>query len=277
MPLGIVLLTGASQGIGLATAEQLGKAGYKVYASCRDPENAEALQELSKKISNIKILALDVNSQESVDQAVTKIMKNDGTIDVLINNAGFGIYGPSEMHTIEEAQKIFNTNFFGVMRVNHTVVPIMRKALKGRIINLGSISGAIPSINMAIYGTSKAALESLSASDAYRYKKWNIKVILIQGGPIVTNFAPTIAFGTRFSKLEDNPYADVLHQDKAVWKGKMDKGIPASDVAKLIQKVIETPEPDFWYQTSQQVSQDIGRHFKDLTGNIRIPIPKPKL
>lgn len=104
---GVVLITGASHGIGLATAEHLAKAGYSVYATCRDPAKAESLQNLTKKDLKISILPLDVNSEDSINKAIATIFKNEGAIDVVINNAGFGIYGPSEMHTIEEMRKIF--------------------------------------------------------------------------------------------------------------------------------------------------------------------------
>ena len=267
---GIVLITGASHGIGLATVEHLAKAGYKVYATCRDPSKAEALQKLSQKELSISILPLDVNLEDSVNKAVAIILKNEGAIDTVINNAGFGIYGPSEMHTIEEMRKIFDTNVLGVMRVNQAVVPIMRKQLRGRIINIGSISGAIPSKNMPLYSASKAALESLTASDAHRFARWNIKVSLIQPGPVITNFEPRTLFGSRFNKME-NPYLDALSEDREKWKKIMDAGQSPFDVAQVIQTAIEAHEPKLWYQTSQAVTEAISKHFKDMTGNSRIP------
>lgn len=267
---GIVLITGASHGIGLATTEHLAKAGYKVYATCRDPSKAENLQKLIQKGVNISVLPLDVSLEESVNKAVAVILKNEGTIDVVINNAGFGIYGPSEIHTIEEMQKIFDTNVLGVMRVNKAVVPIMRKQLQGKIINIGSISGAIPSKNMPLYSASKAALESLTASDAHRLARWNIKVSLIQPGPVITNFEPRTLFGSRFSKT-DNPYLDVLSEDREKWKKIMDGGQSTFEIAQVIQTAIESHEPKLWYQTSQAVTEAISKHFKDMTGNSRVP------
>lgn len=268
----IVLITGASHGIGLATTEHLAKAGYKVYATCRDPLTAENLQHLAQQNSNISILSLDVNLDDSVNKAVSAIFKIEGTIDVVVNNAGFGVYGPSEMHTIEEMRKIFDTNVLGAMRINQAVVPIMRKQLHGRIINIGSISGAIPSKNMPLYSASKAALESLTASDAHRFAPWNIKVSLIQPGPVVTNFEPRTHFGSRFSKME-NPYDDTLSEDREKWKKIMDGGQSPFEVAQVIQAAIESPEPKLWYQTSKAVTEAISKHFKDMTGNSRIPQP----
>jgi short-subunit dehydrogenase len=270
MPQGVVLITGASQGIGLATAAHLGRAGYKVYATCRDPSKAYALQQLSKELSTITILALDVLSKESIHKAVASVMQRESVLDAVINNAGFGIYGPSETHTIEEIRQIFEANFFGVIRVNQAVVPIMRKQLHGRIINIGSISGAVPSKNLSVYSASKAALESLSASDAYHYSKWGIKVSLIQAGAVVTNFERSTPYGGHFNGAE-NPYADILPPNRETWATMMKNGQPASEVAKVIQEAIESPNPRLWYQTSQVVKDSIGNHFKDLTGNRRIP------
>lgn len=271
---GVVLITGASNGIGLAATEHLAMAGYKVYATCRYPAKAESLHKLTQKNLNITILSLNVNSKDSVKNAVATIFKREGTIDVVINNAGFGIYGPTEMHTIKEMIKIFNTNFFGVIRVNQAVVPIMRKQLRGRIINIGSISGAIPSKNMPLYAASKAALESLTATDAHRLARWNIRVTLIQPGAVKTNFEPRTRFASRFNNKE-NPYADTLPADREKWKKIMDGGQQPSAVAETIQLAIEDKEPKLWYQTSQAATEAIGKHFKDMTGNSRIPDSPP--
>jgi short-subunit dehydrogenase len=268
----VVLLTGASQGIGLSTAEELGKAGYKVYATCRQPKKAKTLQNLVKNIPNITILKLDVTLKYQVIEVVEYVFKKEKRIDILINNAGFGIYGPSEIHTIKEMKKIFNTNVISVLRMNQAVIPIMRKQLSGRIINIGSISGLFPSKNMALYSASKAALEFVSASDACHLARWNIKVILILPGPVVTNFEQSIALGTHFKKKdEDNPYAAILDENKAAWKKIMENGQPAFVVAHMIKQAIESPNPNFWNPTSQNVQNEIEKHFKEPTGNSRVP------
>ena len=267
----VVLLTGASQGIGLATAEHLGRAGYKVYATCRDPEKAKDLKALAQEVSNITILNLDVTSKLSVKTAIDHVMNKEGAIDVVINNAGFGIYGPAETQSLKEIKHVFNTNLFGVIRVTHKVAPIMRNQMQGRIINIGSISGAIPSKNMPIYSCSKAALESLTATYAYHFAKWGILMALVQPGPVVTSFEPRTDFGKRFKCLEKNPYADVLNQDRAVWKKMMDGGQTPLEVAKIIQEIIESPQPQLWNPTSQAVKDAFSKQYTDITGAIRIP------
>ncbi len=270
MSLGVVLVTGASHGIGLATAEHLANNGYKVYATCRDPLKADHLQKLSKRIANISILPLDVTSEESVDKAISEIFEKEGTIDVVVNNAGFGIYGPTEVHTIEESHKILDTNFLGVLRVNQAVVPIMREQRRGRIINIGSIAGSVPSKNLAIYSASKAALASITANDAHHLAKWNIKVCLVQAGAVTTSFEFRTPSGSHFPKTK-NPYSEVLAHNRKEWKQKMDGGQPPSEVAKVILKAIQSPEPDLWYQTSEVVENAMSGQYKDLTGKSQIP------
>jgi short-subunit dehydrogenase len=266
----IILITGATHGIGFAATKYLAEeGGYRIYAGCRD-HHAEALLKLSESSRNVRVLPLDVTSDSSVKDAVAEILKCEKTIDVVINNAGFGIYGPSEIHTIEEIQKIFNTNFVGVIRVNNEVIPIMRKQRKGRIINIGSISGCVPSKNMAIYSAIKAALETLTAADAYALKPFGIKCSLIIPGPVVTNFERRTAFGSRF-KLADNPYGDNLVDNREKWKKMMEDGQSPLDVARTIQEAMEMHEPKLWYPTSLRVEEHIKRQFTDPTGNRRIP------
>lgn len=269
---GIVLITGASQGIGLATAELLADSGYKVYATCRDPKRATDLRILGERKSNVTILDLDVTSNDSINYVVTTIFNKQGRIDVVVNNAGFGIYGPTEMHTIKEAESIFNTNILGVMRINHAVVPMMRRQREGCIINIGSLSGAKPSAHLPVYSASKAALEVLTAAEARALEPWNIRVCLIQPGPVRTGFESKTALASRLSIVK-NPYAEVIFRGRENWKQIMDAGQAPSEVAMTIKEAIESPEYHLWYQTSESVREMIGRYFKDLTGNDRIPRP----
>lgn len=166
-----VLVTGSSQGIGYAIVEELGTRGHTVYASCRQPLIAYSLQRLAERISSIKIIPLDVTSQPSIDNAAEKILIREGGVDAIIHNAGLAVYGPPEMHTIDEIHRIFDCNVYGPMRVNQAFLPMMRQQGYGKIIYVGSISGAIPSKNMPFYAASKTALESIGASEAYHLKK----------------------------------------------------------------------------------------------------------
>lgn len=268
MTLGIVIITGASEGIGLATTQLLSDQGYHVYATCRDPKKAIKLQKLASKISNVSVFELDVTLQKSVDKAVEVIYAKEGKIDIVINNAGFGIYGPAEMHTIDEMRQIFETNVLGVMRMHHAVVPLMRKQCSGKIINIGSIAGAIPSKNMPVYSASKAALEILTAVEAFHHAP-HINITLIQPGPVLTSFESRTLYAQRKIKGK-NPY-DSLAYDREQWKKMMDKGQFPEEVAQVILSVIKATSPNHWNQTSSSVTEAIEKQFKDVTGNSRLP------
>lgn len=265
-----VLITGASHGIGLATAERLAKNGYKVYAMTRNPSTAMDLQALAINHPCVVIRQLDITDDVSVESAIQKILKEEGSIFAVINNAGFGIFGPTEMHTLEEIQQLFETNFFGAIRMINAVLPSMREKGEGRILNLSSISGVVPSKGMPIYSATKFALEAVSASYAYDLSPWNIKVSLIQPGPVVTNFESSTCYGTRLAK-EENPYLDILPSRRQSWKQVMDSGQAPDEVAAVIQTVLQDPNPNLWVQTSPSVTGIMENHYKDLSGNVRIP------
>src|SRR5690349_22887147 len=153
--LGIALVTGASSGIGQATAERLALAGYKVYGTSR--RGVQAGQR------SFEMLALDVTSDESVEAAVGEVLRLAGRIDLLVNNAGFGVApAGAEESSIEQARSIFETNFFGIVRMTRAVVPHMRRAGSGRIINIGSVLGFLPMPYGALYAASKHAVEGYS-------------------------------------------------------------------------------------------------------------------
>jgi NADP-dependent 3-hydroxy acid dehydrogenase YdfG len=150
----IALITGASSGIGEATAERLAKAGYKVYGTSR--RGAQA----GKR--SFEMLPLDVTSDESVEAAISEVMRRDGRIDLLVNNAGFGVApAGAEESSIDQARSIFETNFFGLIRMTRAVVPHMRRQGSGRIINIGSVLGFLPMPYGALYAATKHAVEAI--------------------------------------------------------------------------------------------------------------------
>src|ERR1051326_5650414 len=148
----IAVVTGASSGIGEATAERLASAGYKVYGTSR--RGGQGGQ------GSFAMLPLDVTSDESVETAVAEVLRSEGRIDLLVNNAGFGVAPASaEESSIEQARAIFDTNFFGIVRMTRAVVPHMRRQGAGRIINIGSVRGFLPAPYMALYAATKHAVE----------------------------------------------------------------------------------------------------------------------
>jgi NAD(P)-dependent dehydrogenase (short-subunit alcohol dehydrogenase family) len=177
----IAIVSGASSGIGEATAERLARAGYKVYGTSR---RAARTGERS-----FQMLPLDVTSDESVEAAVGKVMRLAGRIDLLVNNAGFSIApAGAEESSIAQARSIFDTNFFGIVRMTRAVVPHMRHQGGGRIINIGSVLGFLPAPYMALYAATKHAIEGYSESLDHELRTRGIRVSVIEPAYTKTQF-----------------------------------------------------------------------------------------
>ena len=175
------LVTGASSGIGEATAERLAMAGYKVYGTSR--RRAEAGQ------AAFETLPLDVTNDASVDAAVGEVIRREGRIDLLVNNAGFSTApAGAEESSIGQAQAIFDTNFFGIVRMTRAVLPHMRRQGSGRIINISSIFGFMPMPYMALYAATKHAVEGYSESLDHELRTRGIRVVLIEPANTRTQF-----------------------------------------------------------------------------------------
>jgi len=179
--LGVAIVTGASSGIGKATAELLANSGYKVYGTSRKGASADQ--------GYYKMIALDVNSEASIESALKEIVQIEGRIDLVVNNAGFGVApGGAEESSIEQTKMIFDTNFFGIVRMTRAVVPYMRKQGEGRIINIGSILGLIPAPYMATYAATKHAVEGFSESLDHELRTRGIRVSVVEPGYTNTHF-----------------------------------------------------------------------------------------
>jgi NAD(P)-dependent dehydrogenase (short-subunit alcohol dehydrogenase family) len=177
----VALVTGASSGIGEATAQQLAAAGYKVYGTSR--RGAQA----GKR--SFEMLPLDVTSDESVEAVVSQVMRRDGRIDVLVNNAGFGVApAGAEESSLDQARSIFETNFFGLIRMTRAVVPHMRTQGSGRIINIGSVLGFLPMPYGALYSATKHAVEGYSESLDHELRTRGIRVSVIEPAYTKTPF-----------------------------------------------------------------------------------------
>jgi NAD(P)-dependent dehydrogenase (short-subunit alcohol dehydrogenase family) len=177
----IALVTGASSGIGKATAERLATAGYRVYGTSR--RGAQTGQRA------FAMLPLDVTSDDSVEAAVNELMRLEGRIDLLVNNAGFGVApAAAEESSIEQARSIFETNFFGIIRMTRAVVPYMRKQGGGRIINIGSVLGFLPMPYGALYAATKHAIEGYSESLDHELRTRGIRVSVIEPAYTKTPF-----------------------------------------------------------------------------------------
>lgn len=176
----IALVTGASSGIGAATAERLAVAGYKVYGTSRRGNQTGQ--------RSFDMLPLDVTSDESVAAAVDEVIRREGRIDLLVNNAGFNLAAAgAEESSIQQAQSLFDTNFFGIVRMTRAVAPHMRKQRSGRIINIGSILGFLPAPYMALYAATKHAVEGYSESLDHELRHWGVRVSVIEPAGTTTN------------------------------------------------------------------------------------------
>jgi NAD(P)-dependent dehydrogenase (short-subunit alcohol dehydrogenase family) len=177
----VALVTGASSGIGAATAERLATAGYKAYGASR--RGAQTGQR------SFDMLPLDVTNEESVEAAVSELIRREGRIDLLVNNAGFSTApAGAEESSIEQAKSIFDTNFFGIVRMTRAVVPHMRRQGSGRIINIGSVLGFLPMPYGALYSATKHAVEGYSESLDHELRTRGIRVSIIEPAYTKTNF-----------------------------------------------------------------------------------------
>jgi len=232
----IAVVTGASTGIGKATAERLAQDGYRVYGTSRRGGQAG--------LQPFEMLALDVTNDESVEAAVEQVMQREGRIDLLVNNAGFGIeMAGAEESSTEQAQAIFDTNFFGTLRMTRAVVPHMRHQGGGRIINIGSIVGLLPMPYMTIYAASKHAIEGYSESLDHELRTMGIRVSIVEPGITKTSFDTSSQEAD--SKLEE--YRGIR---MAVTKRMMDLyrvGDEPAVVAETVLKVAKADNPKLRY------------------------------
>ncbi len=261
----VVLITGASRGIGYAIAEKLTESGYAVYAGARESSMLDRLEALQNRFpQNITIVSLDVTDEQSIKKAVAQILNREGRIDALINNAGMMMYGSVENLTIEEAQQIFEVNFFGVIRTVHEVLPIMRKQNSGRIVQISSRSGFRPLPTLSLYAASKFALEGLSETMAASLKPWNIFVSLIEPGPVSTELDFISPYGSRLQREED-PYYPIFEAS-----GLLDPVSPlvqqSEEIAAFVQKALEEELPLFRYQTTPAIEKQAKQRLCDITG-----------
>ena len=219
----IALVTGASSGIGQATAQRLAKAGYKVYGTSRRPSDASA--------RTFEMLPLDVTSDESVDATVRKLVQVEGRIDLLVNNAGFGVApAGAEESSIEQARSIFDTNFFGVVRMTRAVVPHMRRQGAGRIVNIGSVLGFLPMPYGALYAATKHAIEGYSESLDHELRTRGIRVSVIEPAYTKTPFDANL--------LEPDAKLDEYREVRAAVNQRVKEVMATADQPGLVADVV---------------------------------------
>ncbi len=232
-PKGTVLVTGASSGLGLECAKALASSGFQVYGAARSFPEGVARHE-----TGFKTLRMDVCDDASVEKALAAILKDSGrSPDALVNNAGYGLAGSAEDSSLEEAKALFDTNFFGALRVAKAVLPHMRACGSGLIVNVGSMAGRIPLPFQGLYSASKAAIAALSEAMAAELRPFGIRVALVEPGDFASPFTSKrgsvkgAGEGSHYKKAFD-PY--IMGAAK-----RESEGMPAAEVARAICEIVE--------------------------------------
>ena len=241
----VTLVTGASSGIGEATALHFARLGHTVYASMRTPDaSGSGLRQAAEEAHlDLELIALDVDDSTSVASAVGGVMERSGRIDVLVNNAGVLKLTSVEEVSLEEAKAVFETNVFGPLRMMQAVLPAMRERGSGTIVNISSVAGRLVSAGHGIYAATKYALEALSEAVAIETRRLGIRVIVIEPGFIST---PILDKGIAI-EVGEGPYVPHLRRMQALYRNARGGAEPPSAVAEVIADALDDPTPRFRY------------------------------
>jgi NAD(P)-dependent dehydrogenase (short-subunit alcohol dehydrogenase family) len=238
----IALVTGSSSGIGYETSLSLAREGYFTYATMRDVKKADAIKKIAENENlPLKVIELDVDTEDSAENALKTIIDEKQRIDVLVNNAGWGIWGTTEDVSIEEFRDQFETNFFSVVRMIQKVAPVMRKQGTGNIVNISSIAGRIGFPVSTAYISSKFAIEGLSESLRYELGPFGVNVIIIEPGVIKTNFFDSMKTAKKVD--ESDVYRDITIKVISGVKMMAEMGTPPKEVASVIIKSLKEEKP----------------------------------
>jgi short-subunit dehydrogenase len=252
-----VLITGCSTGIGRATAEHLAKAGLTVYATARREESIEDLKQ-----AGCRTLALDVTDEASMQAAVAAVEEAEGSVGSLVNNAGYSQSGAVETIPMDELRRQFETNVFGLVRMCQLVLPGMRKAGRGRIVNVSSMGGKLVFPGGGAYHGTKFAVEAISDALRFEVRGFGVHVSIIEPGLIKTDFGKT-AVGS--VPQGDGPYAEfntaVANATAGAYEGPMARlGAGPEAVAKAIEKAITARRPRTRYPVTASARFLLGQH-----------------
>ena len=253
----VAVVTGSSSGIGFETSLLLARKGFYTYATMRNLNKSQKINDVVEKENlPLKILQLDVTDDKSVKDAIRQITDESSRIDVLVNNAGYGVMGAVEDLSIDEFKSQFETNFFGVIRVTKEVIPIMRNQGSGNIINVSSVGGRIGIPLNTAYISSKFAIEGFSESMRYELEQFGIDVILIEPGVVKTNFFENADVvvnnndnNTSTTNNITSPYSQLTQKLFEGFEPMLNSSSSSvsSDVAEVIYQVIESNNRDVRY------------------------------
>jgi NAD(P)-dependent dehydrogenase (short-subunit alcohol dehydrogenase family) len=232
----VVLVTGASSGIGQAVASAFAAKGFEVFGTSRNPQR-------SQPIAGVELVQLDVTDPASVSAAVATVLERAGRIDILVNNAGFGVLGAAEESSIAQAQELFDTNFFGLVRVTREVLSHLRAQGSGRIINISSVLGFLPAPYGALYSASKHAVEGYSESLDHETREFGVRVSVVEPG--YTNTAFEAASSDADSPIDS--YAPIRDHVKDGLAKAVRAGDDPAVVADVVVKAATSRAPKLRY------------------------------
>jgi NAD(P)-dependent dehydrogenase (short-subunit alcohol dehydrogenase family) len=256
----VAVVTGSSSGIGFETSLVLARNNFHTYATMRKPERGTKMRAVqSRENLPIKIIQLDVTSDKSVRDAIQSILSESGRIDVLVNNAGYGLVGAFEELGMDEIKQQYETNYFGVIRVTQAVIPIMKEQKSGIIVNISSGAGRFGYPGGSAYVSTKFALEGLSESISYELEPFGIKVALVEPGFVRTNFSNVIA---KRSQAPDSEYSKMME----IMAGRIEemrRNASSSElVANIVLEAVTTKNPNLRYLAGKDVEQWIEQKKK---------------
>jgi len=250
-----VLITGATDGLGRAAALLLAGRGYRVFAAGRSAEKRAQLDTLAReKNLPLETLELDVTDDTSVQRAVAGVLAKTGAIDFLINNAGVNFTAAVEDLRLEDWRRQFETNFFGVLRVTQAVVPHMRERRSGRILMMSSVSGFVTAPTQGAYSSSKFALEAMSNALRLELYPFNVQVVLIEPGYIVTGIQQAALELSKpyLNQMNTGPYAPLYARFfQSVTGSRAKSKTTPEDCARVILRAMEAPNPKIRYLVTQ--------------------------
>lgn len=247
----VVLITGATSGMGLETSILLALNGYTVYAGTRGNE-AELLEKAKEKEVQIHIVPLDVTQTQSIQKAVKSVIEKEGKIDVLVNNAGFGLLATLEEGSDEEMFKQFDVNVFGLIKTTREVLPFMREAQNGVIINISSFLGKMGLPLLSHYNASKYAVEGITDSLRFEVAPFNIRVHSVLAGLFGTNFVKKGLLANAKTTSESSPYKELVAHFVPIVGAAINEGPSPMPIAQAIKDIIENEKSEIAVKVGEE-------------------------